>query len=40
MICILWVGEQFFTIMKYQIERTKRGFPAMWECGGGLTSGG
>lgn len=40
MTCIFQEGVRFFTIMKYQIERTKRGFPAMWECGGGRTSGG
>lgn len=40
MTCIFQEGVRFFTIMKYQIERTKRNFPAMWECGGGRTSGG
>ena len=26
--------------MKIEIERTKKGFPALWECGGGFTNTG
>ena len=27
-------------MMKIKIERTKKGFPALWECGGGFTNTG